>query len=131
MTNRKGLYMIFTLLLCTCMALLPMHAQENADYIQRADTLQKADSVTRTACVPVMSTAEDSLVFQAGEELSFALQYTWGAMNTDVGHATIRKGLLHRCLRKDDQILRLGFQGSRGLQVMVHPGRNEALEVHP
>ena len=82
--------MIFTLLLCTCMALLPMHAQENADSIQRADTLQKADSVTRTACVPVMSTAEDSLVFQAGEELSFALQYTWGAMNTEVGHATIR-----------------------------------------
>jgi len=37
-----------------------------------------------------MSTAQDSLVFQAGEELSFALQYTWGAMNTDVGHATIR-----------------------------------------
>ena len=90
MTNRKGLYMIFTLLLCTCMALLPMHAQENADSTHRADTLQKADSVTRTACVPVMSTAEDSLVFQAGEELSFALQYTWGAMNTDVGHATIR-----------------------------------------
>lgn len=70
--------MIFMLLLCTCVAVLPMHAQENAD------------SVTRTACVPVMSTAEDSLVFQAGEELSFALQYTWGAMNTDVGHATIR-----------------------------------------
>lgn len=70
--------MIFMLLLCTCVAILPMHAQENAD------------SVTRTACVPVMSTAEDSLVFQAGEELSFALQYTWGAMNTDVGHATIR-----------------------------------------
>ena len=60
------------------MALVPMHAQENAG------------SVGHTACVPVMSTAEDSLVFQAGEELSFALQYTWGAMNTDVGHATIR-----------------------------------------
>ena len=72
----KGSYGIM-LLLCTCMALLPMHAQENAD------------STARTACVPVMSTAADSLVFQAGEKLSFALQYTWGAMNTDVGHATI------------------------------------------
>lgn len=72
----KGSYGIM-LLLCTCMALLPMYAQENAD------------STARTACVPVMSTAADSLVFQAGEKLSFALQYTWGAMNTDVGHATI------------------------------------------
>lgn len=82
--------MIFTLLLCTCMALLPMHAQENADSMHKVDSVQVADSATRTACVPVMSTAMDSLVFQAGEELSFALQYTWGAMNTDVGHATIR-----------------------------------------
>ena len=90
MTKNQRLYRTFMLLLCTCMAHLPMHAQENADSTHRADTLQNSDSVKRTACVPVMSTAQDSLVFQAGEELSFALQYTWGAMNTDVGHATIR-----------------------------------------
>lgn len=77
-------YIKVMLLLCTCMAILPMHAQENADSTLRADSVKR-----QTACVPVMSTAEDSLVFQAGEELSFALQYTWGAMNTDVGHATI------------------------------------------
>lgn len=65
-----------TVLLCTC---LSGYAQENADSTR-----------LQTACVPVMSVAEDSLVFQAGESLSFALQYTWGALNTDVGHATIR-----------------------------------------
>ena len=74
-------------LLCTCMALAPMHAQEIADSLQISEV---KDSVARqTACVPVMSTAEDSLVFQAGERLEFALQYTWGAMHTDVGYATI------------------------------------------
>lgn len=76
----KGIGM---LLLCMCMALLPMRAQEIADSEQTVPAL-------KTACVPVMSTARDSLVFKAGEELSFALQYTWGAVNTDVGHATLK-----------------------------------------
>ena len=69
------------LLLCTCVAVVPMHAQEIADSLTTAPQ--------QTACVPVMSTAEDSLVFMAGEKLEFALQYTWGAMNTDVGYATL------------------------------------------
>ena len=63
------------LLLCTCVAHLPMHAQEIAD---------------STACVPVMSTAEDSLVFQAGEKLEFALQYNFVGLHTDVGYASIQ-----------------------------------------
>lgn len=84
MRVNSRLYIKIMLLLCTCMAILPMHAQENADSTLRADSVKR-----QTACVPVMSTAEDSLVFQAGEELSFSIQYTWGAMNTDVGHATI------------------------------------------
>lgn len=70
------------LLLCTCMAALPMHAQEIADSLQTSPKQS-------TACVPVMSVAEDSLVFKAGERLEFALQYTWGAMNTDVAHAEL------------------------------------------
>ena len=72
------------LLLCTCVALVPMHAQEIADSLHISDS-----SARQTACVPVMSTAEDSLVFQAGEKLEFALQYTWGAVHTDVGYASI------------------------------------------
>ena len=69
------------LLLCTCAAVQPMHAQEIADSLRIASQ--------QSACVPVMSTAEDRLVFRAGEKLEFALQYTWGAMNTDVGYATV------------------------------------------
>jgi hypothetical protein len=53
------------------MAVLPVHAQEIP------------------ACVPVMSTAEDSLVFQAGEKLEFALQYNFFGLHTDVGYASI------------------------------------------
>lgn len=84
------------LLLCTCVAVLPMHAQEIADSLQVVDLSSAGDTVTvtdssfrQTACVPVMSTAEDSLVFQAGEKLEFALQYNWGALYTDVGYANV------------------------------------------
>lgn len=90
--TEKYIYRIIMLLLCTCMAVLPMHAQEIADSLSVAvsDTLSVRDSMSRqTACVPVMSTAEDSLVFQAGEKLEFALQYNWGALYTDVGYATV------------------------------------------
>lgn len=82
MTKFVHIYGMLALLLCTCLALVPVHAQENA-------VSQPSLNSGQTACVPVMSTAEADLVFQAGEELSFALQYTWGALNTDVGHATI------------------------------------------
>lgn len=73
---------ITLLLLCTCIAVRPMHAQEIADSLQTSPK-------QAAACVPVMSVAEDSLVFQAGEKLEFALQYTWGAMNTDVAYAEL------------------------------------------
>ena len=72
-------------LVSACLTVLQAHAQENTGSVQPSDSAR-----TQTACVPVMSTAEDSLVFQAGEELSFALQYTWGALNTDVGYATMK-----------------------------------------
>ena len=34
--------------------------------------------------------AEDKLAFQAGEKLDFVLHYRWGAINSDVGYATVR-----------------------------------------
>ena len=67
----KHIYRVLMFLLCTCMAVSPVHAQEIP------------------ACVPVMSTAEDSLVFQAGEKLEFALQYNFLGLHTDVGYASI------------------------------------------
>ena len=83
MIKSDPIYGMLALLLCTCLALVPAHAQENA-------VSKHTDDQRQTSCVPVMSRTEEDLVFKAGEEMSFALQYTWGAMNTDVGHATVR-----------------------------------------
>ena len=81
----KHIYRVSMLLLCTCMALLPMHAQEIAASLNTRDSLAR-----QTACVPVMSTAEDSLVFQTGEKLEFALQYNFAGLHTDVGYAYVK-----------------------------------------
>ena len=56
---------------------IPLHAQENSD-------------LNRTSCVPVRTVNEDSLAFHSGEVMSFVLHYKWGAINTDVGTATVR-----------------------------------------
>lgn len=63
-------------LLCTCVAALPMHAQENAD-------------LKGTSCVPVRTVSEERLAFQHGEQMEFILHYTWGRVNTDVGTAEV------------------------------------------
>ena len=63
-------------LLCTCLLAFPTHAQENLD-------------LKGTACVPVRTTVEKDLSFQAGERMDFILHYKWGAINTDVGSATV------------------------------------------
>lgn len=42
-----------------------------------------------TACVPVMALSEEDLAFQGGERMSFTMHYQWGAVNSDVGHATV------------------------------------------
>ena len=63
-------------LLCTCMMAVPMHAQENSDF-------------KGTSCVPVKKVSRERLAFQAGEVMEFILDYKWGAVNTDVGTATV------------------------------------------
>lgn len=55
----------------------PVHAQENPD-------------LKGTACIPVRSLSEERLAFQAGERMDFVLHYKWGAINTDVGTATVK-----------------------------------------
>ena len=35
------------------------------------------------------STGYESLAYDAGEKMSFAMHYRWGAINSDVGHATV------------------------------------------
>lgn len=72
----KTYKVIICILLCTCMAFSLLHAQENSDY-------------KGTACVPVKTTVEEELAFQAGEKVDFILHYKWGSINTDVGTATV------------------------------------------
>ena len=66
---------IWKIVVLLCVMALPLHAQENTD---------------STACIPVRTVNSDSLAFGAGEKASFVLHYKWGAMNSDVGHATVR-----------------------------------------
>ena len=65
------------ILLCTCVVATPLRAQENLD-------------LKGTACVPVRTVSEADLAFQDGEVMNFILHYNWGAINTDVGSATVR-----------------------------------------
>ena len=64
------------ILLCMCLASSQLHAQENSD-------------LKGTSCVPVMAVSEDALAFTNGEQMDFILHYKWGAINTDVGSATV------------------------------------------
>lgn len=64
------------ILLCTCSQSLLMHAQEKS--------VSKGGS-----CIPVRSLSEEQLAFHAGEEATFVMHYKWGAINSDVGHATV------------------------------------------
>lgn len=66
-----------TILLCMCLVYCQLHAQENPD-------------LKGTACIPVRSLSEERLAFQAGERMDFVLHYKWGAINTDVGTATVK-----------------------------------------
>ncbi len=66
-----------TILLCMCLVCCQLHAQENTD-------------LKGTACIPVRSLSEERLAFQAGERMDFVLHYKWGAINTDVGTATVK-----------------------------------------
>lgn len=65
-----------SILLCMCLIYGQLHAQENLD-------------LKGTSCVPVMAVTEDALAFKAGEKMEFVLHYKWGAINTDVGSATV------------------------------------------
>ena len=64
------------ILLCTCVAAIPSHAQENTDF-------------KSTSCVPVRTTVEDELAFHDGERMDLVLHYKWGSINADVGTATV------------------------------------------
>lgn len=54
----------------------------------RIDAQEKSVSDS-SKCIPVLSLNEEDLAFQHGEKVSFAMHYKWGAINTDVGYATV------------------------------------------
>ena len=43
-----------------------------------------------TSCIPVRSVSDSDLAFAHGESASFTLHYEWGAIDSDVGSATVR-----------------------------------------
>lgn len=63
------------ILLCVLAAQQPQYAQEISD---------------STSCIPVRTVVDSELAFAHGESASFILHYQWGAINTDVGTATVR-----------------------------------------
>lgn len=65
-----------SILLCTLANPFTMRAQE--------DSVKSA-----TSCVPIKDIADTGLAFQAGEEMSFTMHYTWGMIDSDVGSATV------------------------------------------
>jgi len=40
-------------------------------------------------CIPVRNLSRENLAYQAGEHLKFTIHYRWGAINSDVGWATV------------------------------------------
>lgn len=66
--------MIFALL-CLAAAVVPQYAQEIS---------------YSTSCIPVRSVKDENLAFGHGESATFTLHYEWGAIDSDVGTATVR-----------------------------------------
>lgn len=44
---------------------------------------------TEGGCIPVMTVSGEDCAYTAGEHLRFTMHYDWGAINTDVGWATV------------------------------------------
>ena len=63
-------------LLCTCLNLFCMRAQENSVSIS-------------SSCVPVKDFSAENLAFKAGERMYFTMHYNWGMINSDIGSATV------------------------------------------
>ena len=64
------------ILLCMCLSLFSMRAQET--------------SVSETSyCVPIKDITDDNLAFRSGERMYFTMHYNWGMINSDIGSAVV------------------------------------------
>ena len=75
---------IFRILFLSALLLEGIHARA-----QENQSSGSSEADMRGRCVPVISLAEDSLAYQAGEHLKFTVHYSWGVINSDVGVATV------------------------------------------
>lgn len=75
---------IFRILFLSALLLEGIHARA-----QEKQSSGSSEADMRGRCVPVISLAEDSLAYQAGEHLKFTVHYSWGVINSDVGVATV------------------------------------------
>lgn len=64
------------ILLCTCLSLFSMRAQENS-------------VSTASSCVPVKKITRDALAFKSGEKMYFTMHYKWGVVDSDIGSAVV------------------------------------------
>lgn len=56
-----------------------------------SEQLQHAREISdSTACIPVKTVKDSELAFGHGESATFVLHYEWGAIDSDVGSATVR-----------------------------------------
>lgn len=69
---------------------------------------QKIHAETSGGCIPVRSLAEEDLAYQAGEHLKFTVHYQWGAINSDVGWATVD---LEKQVLNDENVFRCFVYG--------------------
>ena len=66
---------LILILLCLAAVPLPQYAQEIS---------------LSTSCIPVRTVDDKNLAFAHGESATFTLHYEWGAIDSDVGSATVR-----------------------------------------
>lgn len=59
------------------LSLLPLHSQN------------VVDAGSSGGCIPVLSVEEDDLAYRSGERFTFTIHYEWGAIDSDVGWASV------------------------------------------
>ncbi len=64
------------ILLCTCLNVFGIRAQENS-------------VSTQSYCVPVRNLSDGNLAFRSGEKMYFTMHYSWGMINSDIGSAEV------------------------------------------
>lgn len=68
---------VLFILAATAVSLLPLRSQN------------VINAGSSGGCIPVRSVSEDSLAYKSGERFTFTIHYEWGAIDSDVGWASV------------------------------------------